>query len=94
MRTIIVIAVIVAVAVPVLAQEALFFGDFEWGDTGDWSTSEPIRCDRIEVFGRGLRPSSEIHVATWGRATEQFDQNPQLVHNHSLVVSVAKSLAS
>jgi len=53
-------------AVPVLAQNAIFSGDFEWGDTGDWSTAEPVRCDRLEAFGRGLAPSSEIHVATWG----------------------------
>jgi hypothetical protein len=58
--------VILAVSVTVSAQEALFSDDFEWGDTGDWSNSEPPRCDRVEAFGRGLNPTSEIHVATWG----------------------------
>ena len=59
---------LVILAVPALgsAQDTLFSDDFEWGDTGDWSTSQPLRCDRIDAFGRGLEPSSEIHVATWG----------------------------
>ena len=51
---------------PVAAQSPVFSGDFEWGDTADWSTSQPPRCDRIDAFGRGLQPTSEIHVATWG----------------------------
>ena len=51
---------------PCSAQGAVFADDFEWGDTGGWSTVEPARCDRLEVFGRGLSPTSEIHVATSG----------------------------
>jgi hypothetical protein len=59
-------ALLIAASWPALAQDALFVGDFEWGDTSDWSAAEPPRCDRIDVFGRGLAPTSEIHVATWG----------------------------
>lgn len=54
---------------PCAAQSAIFTGDFEWGDTGDWSVAEPPRCDRLEAFGRGLRPTHAIHVATWGNNT-------------------------
>jgi len=61
--------VILVVSATVSAQDSLFFDDFEWGDTGDWSASEPARCDRVEAFGRGLNASSEIHVATWGSNT-------------------------
>jgi hypothetical protein len=48
------------------AQEAVFADGFEWGDVGDWSASQPPRCDRVDAFGRGIEPVSEIHVATWG----------------------------
>ncbi len=58
--------VVVLFSVAGSAQDAVFADDFEWGDTGDWSTAEPVRCDRLEAFGRGLSPTSEIHVATWG----------------------------
>jgi hypothetical protein len=60
------VAIAFAVSVPAAAQDAMFADGFEWGDTGDWSTAKPPRCDRLEAFGRGLTPTSEIHVATWG----------------------------
>ena len=50
---------------PAAAQE-IFSDDFEWGDTGDWSQTEPARCDYINTFDRGLTPMAEIHVATDG----------------------------
>jgi hypothetical protein len=50
----------------VISQERLFDGSFEWGDTGDWSLTEPPRCDVIQTFDRGLVPDTEIHVATSG----------------------------
>ncbi len=53
-------------ASPAVAQDTVFGDGFEWGDVGDWSSSEPLRCDRLEAFGRGLQPSAELHVATWG----------------------------
>ena len=61
-------SLLVILAVPAFgsAQDTLFVDDFEWGDTGDWSAAEPPRCDRIDAFGRGLHPTSQIHVATWG----------------------------
>lgn len=65
-RCLIIIGVVLAVVPPLAAQESVFEDGFEWGDTGDWSTAEPVRCDRLEAFGRGLAPTSEIHVATWG----------------------------
>lgn len=52
-----------------LGQNAIFTDGFEWGDVGDWSATEPARCDRLEAFGRGMQPSSELHVATWGSNT-------------------------
>ena len=61
--------IILSVSATVSAQDALFSDDFEWGDTGDWSASEPPRCDRLSAFGRGLSATSEIHVATWGSNT-------------------------
>ncbi|MCL4838487.1 MAG: hypothetical protein KJ058_11050 [Thermoanaerobaculia bacterium] len=51
---------------PGSAQPPLFATGFEWGDLGDWAGSEPARCDRLDAFGRGLAPASEIHVATSG----------------------------
>jgi len=51
---------------PLAAQDTVFSEGFEWGDAGDWSATEPVRCDRVEAFGRGIVPTSEIHVATWG----------------------------
>ncbi len=54
------------VAAPLAGQEIVFNTDFEWGDTADWSRAEPLRCDRVESFDRGLTPTEEIHVATWG----------------------------
>ncbi|MGB5294918.1 MAG: hypothetical protein WBP34_08210, partial [Thermoanaerobaculia bacterium] len=54
------------VATPLAGQEIVFNTDFEWGDTADWSRAEPLRCDRVESFDRGLTPTEEIHVATWG----------------------------
>jgi len=54
------------IAAPAAAQAPIFSDDFEWGDTSDWSASEPRRCDRVEAFGRGMYPTSEIHVAPWG----------------------------
>ena len=50
---------------PAVAEE-IFSDDFEWGDTGDWSQTEPARCDYINTFDRGLTPMAEIHVATDG----------------------------
>jgi hypothetical protein len=61
--------IIVVVSAPASAQDVIFADDFEWGDTGDWSASQPPLCDRVDAFGRGLTPSSEIHVATWGSNT-------------------------
>jgi hypothetical protein len=52
--------VLLLIVSPVAAQSPIFRGDFEWGDTSDWSTSEPPRCDRVGAFGRGLRPASSI----------------------------------
>jgi hypothetical protein len=60
---------VVSFSVAGSAQDALFADGFEWGDVGDWSTAEPVRCDLLEAFGRGLAPTSEIHVATWGSNT-------------------------
>jgi hypothetical protein len=51
---------------PAFAQDVGFADGFEWGDTADWSTTQPPRCDRLEVFGRGLQPTGWIHVATTG----------------------------
>ena len=51
------------------AQGSVFTDGFEWGDTGDWSSAVPPRCDRVESFDRGLRPATELHVATWGHDT-------------------------
>lgn len=51
---------------PAGAQDAVFVDGFEWSDTGDWSAVKPVRCDRLEAFGRGFSPAAEIHVATWG----------------------------
>ncbi len=56
-------------ATPAVAQEAIFTDGFEWADTGDWTMSQPARCDRVDAFGRGLEPTAEIHVATWGSNT-------------------------
>jgi hypothetical protein len=66
MRIVLVCVALASVAAAAGAQDAVFFGDFEWGDTGDWSLVEPPRCDRVDAFGRGFRPSGEIHVADWG----------------------------
>jgi hypothetical protein len=64
------IALVALIAVrPAFAQEAIFADGFEWGDVGDWTASEPTRCDRLEAFGRGLSPAAELHVATWGNNT-------------------------
>ena len=53
------------------AQSVLVFADgFEWGDTSDWTLSVPVRCDRLDAFGRGLLPTSVLHVATNGSDTE------------------------
>lgn len=49
-----------------LAAQGVFFGSFEWGDTGDWSQTVPPRCDVIQTFDRGLVPTAELHVATGG----------------------------
>ena len=64
-------SLLVILAVPAFgsAQDTLFVDGFEWGDIGDWSTSRPLRCDRVDAFGRGVSPTSEIHVATWGSNT-------------------------
>jgi hypothetical protein len=67
-----IVIVLVALVVPIgpcSGQEAMFADGFEWGDTGDWSAVNPVRCDRLEAFGRGLVPTTEIHVATWGDNT-------------------------
>ena len=63
------VLVLATLASPAMGQGAIFAGGFEWGDVGDWSASEPPRCDRLEAFGRGLQPTSELHVATWGSNT-------------------------
>jgi hypothetical protein len=65
----IVIPLVISVAVTGFSQDVIFSGDFEWGETGDWSAAEPPRCDRVDAYGRGLYPTSEIHVATWGNNT-------------------------
>jgi hypothetical protein len=51
------------------AQEPIFADGFEWGDTGDWAATHPLRCDRLETFDRDLEPTAELHVATWGSDT-------------------------
>ena len=56
-------------ASPAAAQVAIFASGFEWGDTADWSASEPPRCDRLDAFGRGLAPVTELHVAVTGDDT-------------------------
>lgn len=68
-RSILLLVVLLSVGSSAFAQAAIFSDDFEWGDTGDWDAAEPLRCDRVDAFGRGLKPSSEIHVATWGSNT-------------------------
>jgi hypothetical protein len=68
-RILVLLAVLAVPSAPCPAQEAVFADGFEWGDTGDWSAAEPVRCDRLEAFGRGLSPVAEIHVATWGNNT-------------------------
>lgn len=50
---------------PATAQ-VIFSDNFEWGDTGDWSLAVPPRCDYIDTFDRGLTPTVDLHVATWG----------------------------
>jgi len=66
MKTILLLVAVVSFSVAGSAQDAVFADGFEWGDAGDWSTAEPVRCDRLEAFGRGLAPTSGIHVATSG----------------------------
>ena len=58
--------VLLLVSAPLAAQEAVFQDGFEWADTSDWSRVEPLRCDHLESFDRGLTPNREVHVATWG----------------------------
>jgi len=50
-------------------QEPIFSEGFEWGDTGGWAATRPLRCDRLETFDRDLEPTVELHVATWGSDT-------------------------
>jgi hypothetical protein len=59
----------VLVATVAAAQERIFSDGFEWGDTGDWATTHPVRCDRLDTFDRDLEPSTALHVATWGSDT-------------------------
>ena len=65
-RILIALAAVFVSIGPGFAQDVIFRDDFDWGDTGDWSTAEPPRCDRLEAFDRGLSPTAEIHVATSG----------------------------
>lgn len=46
-----------------LGLDPLFRDDFEFGDTGDWSATQPILCDAIRPFDRGLAPAAILHVA-------------------------------
>ena len=61
--------VLLAAAGAAPAQTPVFASGFEWGDTADWSSTEPVRCDRLEAFGRDLVPTDELHVATNGNDT-------------------------
>ena len=53
-------------AAPGAALEAILDADFEWGDTGAWSTTFPQRCDWLWTFDRWLEPVRELHVAVAG----------------------------
>jgi hypothetical protein len=60
---------VVLLATAAAAQESIFSDGFEWGDTADWATTHPVRCDRLDTFDRDLEPSTTLHVATWGSDT-------------------------
>jgi hypothetical protein len=57
---------VLLLATAAAAQGPIFADGFEWGDTGDWATTRPVRCDRLETFDRNLEPSTVLHVATSG----------------------------
>jgi hypothetical protein len=46
-----------------LGTVPIFADDFEFGDTGDWSSTTPPRCDEIRPYDRDALPTSWIYVA-------------------------------
>jgi len=51
------------------AQPTLLTDDLEWGDTGEWTTTHPSRCDDLPAFDRGIGPARILHVDDSGNDT-------------------------
>jgi len=65
----IIAAALATLAAVASAQTPLLSDDLEWGDTGEWASTHPTRCDDLPAFDRGLEPTRILHVDDGGNDT-------------------------